>query len=102
MGSFTAFQMLLVATALVCCVDFGYVLLFDIVIMPGLATLDDGPYLLSFQAIDGVIQRGQPLFGITWMGSVIGMIAVCVMSYKIHFQERGDRTWFARGSLFWR
>ena len=95
MNNSRIFQISLVTGAFLCSVAFGYVLLFDIVIMPGLADLDDGTYLLSFQAIDGVIQRGQPIFGITWVGPVVAIIVACITSHKHYNQDHHNgRAWF--------
>lgn len=65
--------------ALLCTLTAGFLLGFAVVVMPGLRALDDAPYLRSFQVIDGVIQRGQPVFGLMWVGSVIAVVAALVV-----------------------
>jgi uncharacterized membrane protein len=47
--------------------------------MPGIKRLDDAGFLRAFQVIDGVIQRGQPLFGLVWLGSVVVVLVAAVM-----------------------
>merc|ERR1712226_1685901 len=54
-------QISLLIAALLCSLVFGWVLLFHIVVMPGIAKLDDGGFLRAFQVMDGVIQQGQPV-----------------------------------------
>mgnify|MGYP000408645177 CR=1 FL=1 len=44
------------------------VVVFAIVVMPGIATLDDLAFLRAFKAIDRVIQDNQPVFMIVWGG----------------------------------
>lgn len=57
----------------------GFLFAFAVVVMPGLETLEDAAYLRAFQRIDGVIQRGQPLFVLMWVGSMIAMLAALVV-----------------------
>ena len=57
------FDVVLVMTALLCGLVAGLLFAFAVVVMPGLKTMDDAAFVRAFQAIDGVIQRGQPLFG---------------------------------------
>lgn len=67
------------AALLLCSLTAGFLLGFAVVVMPGLGTLDDAAYLRSFQVIDRVIQDGQPLFGLVWVGSVIALLAALVL-----------------------
>ena len=59
----------------------GLVFTFAIIVMPGLSTLDDRGYLQGFKALDGVIQRGQPLFALTWLGSTIAIVAAAALGF---------------------
>ena len=68
------FEVVLVVTALLCGLVAGLLFAFAVVVMPGLKTMDDAAYVRAFQAIDGVIQRGQPLFGIVWFGSAVAAL----------------------------
>lgn len=65
------------ATAMIALVT-GFLLAFLLVVMPGLARLDDAGLLRGFQVIDGVIQDGDPRFGLLWIGSVLALIAAAV------------------------
>ena len=69
---------ILLLSTFLCTSCFGMVLIFSIVIMPGLSHLDDGLYLQVFQAIDGIIQKGQPLFGLFWLGSIVLLLTLAV------------------------
>ena len=48
--------------------------------MPGFSKLDDKEFLRVFQVTDGVIQNNQPLFMLTWVGSIISVLSVIVIS----------------------
>jgi uncharacterized membrane protein len=69
------FQALLLLTVLLCSLVAGFLFAFAVVVMPGLGRLDDREFIQAFQAIDGVIQRNQPLFMLVWVGSVLSAIA---------------------------
>lgn len=77
------FQISLLTTALLCALVFGFALIFAIVIMPGLALLDDGGFLRAFQVIDGIIQRNQPVFVFTWIGSLISLLVATGLCFKV-------------------
>jgi uncharacterized membrane protein len=70
-------DVLLVLSTLTCALATGFILTFAIVVMPGLANLNDRDFITAFQVTDGVIQRGQPVFNLIWIGSVISI--VCLM-----------------------
>ena len=70
-----AAQIVLVLAAFLCSLVAGLLFAFAVVIMPGIRNLGDREFLRAFQAIDGVIQRGQPLFGLVWLGSVLALVA---------------------------
>ena len=80
---------LVVATLFIALVA-GFVFAFATVVMPGIATLSDKDYLQAFKVIDGVIQSGQPVFGIIWLGSAVAIIASAIAGF-----------WFLDGSNFW-
>ena len=48
--------------------------------MPGFSKLEDKEFLRAFQATDGVIQNSQPLFMLTWVGSIISVLSVMAIS----------------------
>ena len=47
--------------------------------MPGIGKLGDKEFIRSFQVIDGIIQAGQPVFGLVWMGSVVALLFSAVI-----------------------
>jgi uncharacterized membrane protein len=73
------FNTLLVSATLSTAMVAGLVFTFSTVIMPGIAKLEDRGFVRAFQAIDGIIQNGQPLFGIVWVGSILSLFAVSVL-----------------------
>jgi uncharacterized membrane protein len=72
-------QIALAASALFCSLVAGFLFAFEVVVMPGIRRLPDGEFLRAFQEIDGVIQRGQPLFGLVWLGSAVAVVAALVL-----------------------
>lgn len=53
----------------------GFLFAFAVVVMPGIRGLDDRDFIRAFQRMDGVIQKGDPLFGLVFMGSVVAVLA---------------------------
>ena len=76
-------DLFLLASALLCTLCFGFVLLFTIVVMPGLEELDNGSFLQAFQVIDGVIQRGQPIFVFVWIGSIAALLGTLGLTLSL-------------------
>jgi uncharacterized membrane protein len=72
---FMAAQIALALAAFLCSLVAGFLLAFAVVVMPGIRNLADREFVRAFQEIDGVIQRGHPLFGLVWLGSVIVMVS---------------------------
>lgn len=60
----------------------GFLFAFAVVVMPGIGKLGDRDYLRGFQAIDGVIQAGQPLFMLMWFGSTGGLVVAAVLAFQ--------------------
>jgi uncharacterized membrane protein len=75
-----AAQVVLLLAAFLCSLVAGFLFAFAVVIMPGIRSLGDREFLRAFQAMDGVIQRGQPLFGLVWLGSVLTLVAGLALS----------------------
>lgn len=75
----TIFSNMLMLAAFLCTLVTGFVLLFAIVVMPGIATLSDRDFLRAFQVIDRVIQDNQPLFIIVWVGSAVALLIATVL-----------------------
>jgi uncharacterized membrane protein len=75
----TLFHAALLLATLLCSLVAGLLFAFAVVVMPGLAALDHAGFLRAFQVIDRVIQNGQPLFMLVWVGSVLGVIAAATL-----------------------
>lgn len=69
---------LLLAT-LLCSLVAGFLFSFAVVVMPGIATLNDREFLRAFQAMDRVIQNGQVIFLAIWVGSIIALTTATVL-----------------------
>eukprot|EP00977_Amphora_coffeiformis_P003544 scaffold683_cov164-Amphora_coffeaeformis.AAC.4 len=76
---------------------YAFSLLFAVAIMPGLDSLeDDQAYLQAFQAIDSTIQNNQPLFILSWVGSMLTALALAVLTTRksaCHGLSTRRRTW---------
>ena len=72
-------ELVLILATLLCALTTGFVFAFASVVMPGIGQLGDREFIRSFQVIDGVIQTGQPAFGLVWMGSVVTLLLSAVM-----------------------
>ena len=48
--------------------------------MPGFSKLNDREFLRAFKVTDRVIQNNQPLFILTWVGSIISVLSVIAIS----------------------
>jgi uncharacterized membrane protein len=75
----TVIGALLVVSALLCALVAGFVFAFAVVVMPGIKGLDDGAFIRAFQVIDRVIQQGQPLFMLVWLGSAVSAAAAAIV-----------------------
>ena len=73
-------NILLIATILFCSLVTGLVYTFGVIVMPGIQTLNDHDYLNAFKVMDGVIQRNHHLFTSVWLGSVLLLVTLCVVS----------------------
>ena len=69
----------LILAALLCTLVAGFVLLFAIVIMPGIGTLPNREFLQAFQVMDGVIQNNQPIFILVWVGSAVALLVAAIL-----------------------
>lgn len=75
----------------------GLAFTFAVIIMPGIAKLDDRGFVRAFQVIDGVIQNGQPLFGLVWLGSILSLLAVSIIGL---WQLEGLPKWLLLAANF--
>lgn len=77
----TAFVVAASLALLLSALTAGFLFAFAVVVMPGLKPLDDAQYLRAFQAVDRVIQDGQPLFLLMWAGAVVALLAALTLSF---------------------
>jgi uncharacterized membrane protein len=73
-------ELILILATLLCSLTAGFVFAFATVVMPGTGKLGDREFIRSFQVIDGIIQAGQPVFGLVWIGSAVALLASAVMA----------------------
>ena len=78
----TIFTNMLILAAFLCTLATGFILLFAIVVMPGIGTLSDRDFLRAFQVIDRVIQNSQPLFILVWAGSVAALFIAALLGFR--------------------
>lgn len=78
----TIFSNVLMLATFLCILATGFILIFAIVVMPGIGTLNDRAFLQAFQVIDRVIQKNQPLFVLIWIGSVAALIAATALGFR--------------------
>ena len=78
----------LVFAALTCSLVTGFIFTYAVVVMPGFSKLNDKEFLRAFQVTDRVIQNNQPLFMLTWVGSIISVLSVIAISiFSLGFSE---------------
>ena len=75
----TLFDAALMAATLSCALVAGLVLGFAVVVMPGIAKLSDREFLRAFKLMDGIIQNGQPVFLLIWLGSIASIVLMLVV-----------------------
>lgn len=76
------FEVVLILATLLCGLVAGFLFGFAVVAMPGLGTLDDRGFLSSFRAMDRIIQNGQAVFMVVWVGSIAAVIASLVVGWS--------------------
>ena len=77
----SVFEFVLILATWLCGLTAGFLFAFASVVMPGIGKLDDKAYIRAFQVIDGVIQAGQPVFGVVWLGSALAILMAGVMAF---------------------
>ena len=70
----------LLLAVLSCSLATGFIFTYAVVVMPGFSKLNDKAFIKAFQVTDAVIQNNQPLFMLTWVGSIISVISVISLS----------------------
>ena len=74
------FDFFLFSSILSCSLVTGFIFTYAIVVMPGLSKLNDKEFLKAFQVTDSVIQNKQPLFMLTWIGSIVSVLGLILTS----------------------
>ena len=73
-------QFALGLSTLLCSVVAGFVFAFAVVVMPGIQNLNDHDFLRAFKAMDRVIQNGQPIFLLVWVGSAVMLLLTSLLT----------------------
>ena len=81
----------LIFSILSCSLVTGFIFTYAIVVLPGFSKLGDKDYIRVFQVTDGVIQNNQPLFMLTWIGSIISVLGAILASI---LSPELAKTWF--------
>jgi len=74
------FYFFLFLSILSCSLVMGFIFTYSIVVMPGLSKLSDKEFLKAFQVTDAVIQNKQPIFMLTWIGSIVSVLSLILTS----------------------
>jgi uncharacterized membrane protein len=73
----------LIFSIITCALVTGFIFTYAIVVMPGFSKMNDKEFLKAFQVTDAIIQNNQPLFMLTWIGSIISILSTIVISIVI-------------------
>ncbi len=74
------FYFFLFLSILSCSLVTGFIFTYAIVVMPGLSKLSDKEFLKAFRVTDAVIQSKQPIFMLTWIGSIVSVLSLILIS----------------------
>ena len=72
-------HLVLMLSIILCSLVAGLLFAFAVVVMLGIAKLDDKEFLLAFKHMDGIIQDNHPLFILVWAGSILSVIITLIM-----------------------
>lgn len=70
----------LIFSILFCSLVTGFIFTYATIVMPGLSNLNNKDFLKAFQVTDNVIQNNQPIFILTWVGSIISLLSTILIS----------------------
>ena len=73
----------LIFSIITCALVTGFIFTYAIVVMPGFSKMNDKEFLKAFQVTDAIMQNNQPLFMLTWIGSIISILSTIVISIVI-------------------
>ena len=71
---------MLIPSVILCALVTGFIFTYAIVVMPGFSKLSDKEFIKAFHVTDEVIQNNQPLFMITWIGSIISILLTIIVA----------------------
>jgi len=74
------FYFCLFLSILSCSLVTGFIFTYAIIVMPGLSKLSDKEFLKAFQVTDAVIQNKQPIFMLIWVGSIVSVLSLLLIS----------------------
>ena len=74
------FYFFLFLSILSCSLVTGFIFTYAIIVMPGLSKLSDKEFLKAFQITDAVIQNRQPIFMLIWVGSIMSVLSLLLIS----------------------
>ena len=78
----------LILSILFCTLVTGFIFTYAVIVMPGFSKLDDKEFLRAFQVTDGIIQNNQPLFMLTWIGSIVSVLGTVFCAIlSLEFRE---------------
>ena len=78
----------LILSILSCTLVTGFIFTYAVIVMPGFSKLDDKEFLKAFQVTDGIIQNNQPLFMLTWIGSIVSVLGTVFCAIlSLEFRE---------------
>lgn len=92
----SAFHVTLILAAFLCSLVAGFLFAFAVVVMPGITDLRDRDFIRMFRVMDRVIQDNDPLFLAVWVGSVLALLAACVLAFG---SPAGAVRWLTVGAL---
>ena len=73
-------DILLIVSITLCSLVSGFIFTYAIIVMPGLSKLNDKEFIRAFQVTDAVIQNNQPIFMLTWIGSIVSLLSTILTS----------------------
>ena len=80
----------LISSITLCSLVSGFIFTYAIVVMPGLSNLSNKEFIRAFQVTDAVIQNNQPIFMLTWIGSIVSLL-ITILTSVVGFEL--SETW---------
>ncbi len=71
-------QILLIISTLLVSLVAGFLFAFSLIVMPGIKKLADRSFLKAFREMDLIIQNGNPLFMLVWVGSILSVMGLLI------------------------